>query len=151
VRKTPKQLTCTRIALEFLSVISHAFPMQWYTNVLARIQTFQQAQSFVYDGMYCVHAFLATYCFEQPLSGRPVRADELKRRRDFMAGVRGGGGNDDVTMTSRQQLVPDDMSSMTSLCVDEDDVSVCLQLVGSRSPLVTLCYAWFCFVDNLYL
>lgn len=70
-----------------------------------------------------------------------MRAGELKRRRDFVAGVRGGGGNDDVTMTSRQQLVPDDMSSMTSLCVDEDDVSVCLQLVGSRSPLVTYCCA----------
>jgi len=55
-----------------------------------------------------------------------VHADELKRRRDFLA------DRNDVTMTSQQVLLPGDMSSMTSLCADDDDISVCLQLVGSR-------------------
>jgi len=51
-------------------------------------------------------------------------AGELKRRRDFVA------GRNDVMMTS-QQVLPGDMGSMTSLCADDDDVSVCLLLVGS--------------------
>ena len=68
-------------------------------------------------------------------------SDELKRRREFVAGRRAGG---DVTaMTSSQQqvlaggrddddvtLLPGDLGTMTSLCCDDDDVSVCLQLVG---------------------
>ena len=58
-----------------------------------------------------------------------LRADELKRRHDFVAGRR--HSCDDVTMTSRQAILPDDMSGMTSLCCDDDDVSVCLQIVGS--------------------
>lgn len=53
--------------------------------------------------------------------------DELKRRRDFVAGRR----RDDVMTTS--QLLPGDMNSMASLCADDDDVSVCLQMIGSRS------------------
>jgi len=74
------------------------------------------------------------------IAERPVccvwhaRADELKRRRDFVAGHHrdgGGSGDDDVTMTSsRQVLLPGDMAAMTSLCADQDDVSICLQLVG---------------------
>jgi len=55
-------------------------------------------------------------------------ADELKRRRDFIAGRR----RDDVTMTSQQALLPGDMSNMASLCAEDDDVSVCLQMIGSR-------------------
>jgi len=56
-----------------------------------------------------------------------VHADELKSRRDFVAGRR---ADDDVTMTSQQVLLPGDMSDMTSLCADDDDVSVCLRMVG---------------------
>jgi len=56
---------------------------------------------------------------------------ELKRRRDFVAGRR----RDDVTMTSRQEqlLLPEDVSIMAALCADDDDVSICLRMVGSRS------------------
>ena len=61
---------------------------------------------------------------------RASLVDELKRRRDFVAERR---AVDDVTMTSQQVLLPGDMSNMTSLCADDDDVSVCLRMVGSRS------------------
>ena len=63
-----------------------------------------------------------------------------------MAGRR---GDDDVTMTSQQVLLPDDMSDMTSMCADDDDVSVCLRMVaGSRHvlplyiPGIPLVYIW---------
>jgi len=74
-----------------------------------------------------VHTFLNRQTDKTPSDA--VVADELKRRRDFMADRR----PDDVTMTSQQVLLPGDMSNMTSLCADDDDVSVCLLMVGSRS------------------
>ena len=73
--------------------------------------------------------------------------DELKLRRDFVADRR----RDDVTMTSQQALLPDDMSNMTSLCADNDDVSVCLQMVGSRSVyLLTYCFLNYRSQESLY-